>query len=99
MTREDKLNMMRKERIMWLEERLANTDALSSDEYKTLLEEIRKNYTILLSIQSVRGSIKDTGGIVNIIDKVHWLLDSIKEKDDDNKSIDKKILGWESYQK
>lgn len=82
----------RKKRIAELEEIIARKDRLSDKEYLELLHEIRKNYSAKLAISSVQSTTTGTGAVVNIIDKVHWLIDSIDTKSierpaDDNVSV------------
>lgn len=73
--------LARKKRINELEELLARRNKLTDDEYLELLHEIRKNYTVSLAMLSVRCTTAGTGATINVIDKVHWLIDNIEGKD------------------
>lgn len=79
----------RKQRLIELEEILARREKLSDSEYLELLHEVRKNYTVKLAMLSVRMENKDTGGTVNVIDKVHWLIDNMESKDIEKTEEDK----------
>lgn len=69
------------------EQKIANLDAmidrqgsLTDEEYLALLQEIRKNYTARLAQISLTTSNSGTGACINIIEKVHWLIDSVETK-------------------
>jgi len=70
----------RRKRLTELEDLVARRDKLSDQEYLDLLHEIRKNYTVKLAMLSVRLDNRETGGTVNVIDKVHWLIDNMETK-------------------
>lgn len=67
-------------RILELEQRLANPDPLSKEEYIGLLKEIQKNYTIQLTLNSVSGKNKGVGAALTVVDKIHYLVKSIEDK-------------------
>lgn len=73
--------LARKERIRELEKIIARKEPITIDEYKQLLYEIRKNYLAALAVRSVQGTVSQTGAMINILDKVHWLIDSIEGKE------------------
>lgn len=67
-------------RFKELENLLGSKRSLTPGEYLSALKEIQANYTIALQMRSVIGNVKDTGALTNIIDKVHWLIDSMEGK-------------------
>lgn len=73
-------NQKRRARLKELEDIVANRSRLTDEEYLDLLHEIRKNYTVKLAMLSVRLDNRETGGTVNVIDKVHWLIDNMESK-------------------
>ena len=80
-----------KKRFFELENLLGNKPYLTHDEYLASLKEIQANYTIALQMRSVIGNVKDTGALTNIIDKVHWLIDSMETKTSVNKDNEVKV--------
>lgn len=65
--------------------------SLSNEEYMAALKEIQANYTIALQMRSVLGNVSDTGAITNVIDKIHWLIDSMESKVSVNKDNEVKV--------
>lgn len=64
-------------RLQELEQLLARKQRLSEPEYLDLLEDIRHNWTVMLAIRAVEGNTKDAVALVSILDKVHWMRDSL----------------------
>ena len=60
----------------------------STDDYLNHLYEIQYNCTIALSMRACIGTTKDSGAFLNILDKVHWLIDSAEKKAAPDRSAD-----------
>jgi len=73
--------LARQARIKELEAIIAREEYLTPDEYKGLLREILKNSTASLAIKTVQAANGGTGALINIIEKVHYLLDSVEGKE------------------
>jgi hypothetical protein len=69
---------LKNKRINELDALLARKSRLTTDEYVDLLHEIRKNYLIKLAVLSIEQKVEGTGAVMNIVDKTHWLLDSVQ---------------------
>lgn len=67
-----------KARFNELAELLGKRRRLTAEQYKEALHEIRANYVTALQMRSAIGSTQDSGALMNIIDKVHWLIDSVE---------------------
>lgn len=72
--------VLRKERMAQLEKRLANPNRLTTKEYSELLHEVQKNYMIMLAILSNAGKTGKTGAYMAMVEKTHYLIDSIERK-------------------
>lgn len=70
----------RAQRLRELEKMLNKARHLSREEFATLLRETRNNYAILLAMKAVAGVTKDSGAYLNVIEKVHYILESIEGK-------------------
>lgn len=70
----------RRLRIEELNRMLGKPRNIPLDEYKNLLQEARHNYTVLLAIRSVEGKTSDTGAYIHVIEKAHYLLNTIEGK-------------------
>lgn len=55
----------------------ARAGGLSSSEYRAILEEIQKNYVVELGFLALDGIVKGTGALIALVEKVHWMLDSM----------------------
>ena len=69
-----------KKRIKELEARLNNSARLTTEEYLEHLHQIRKNCAILLEIQTVKQEPRTTGAWNTLMEKCHWLIDSVESK-------------------
>lgn len=70
----------RAQRLRELEKMLNKARHLSREEFAALLRETRNNYAILLAMKAVAGITKDSGAYLNVIEKVHYILESIEGK-------------------
>jgi len=86
-----KVKPHQEKRFNELADLLGRRRQFSSDEYLAALKEIQVNYTTALQMRSVIGNVSDTGAITNIIDKVHWLIDSMENKVAVNKDNEVKV--------
>lgn len=76
-----------KKRIKELEARLNNRARLTTEEYLEHLHQIRKNCAILLEIQTVKQEPRTTGAWNTLMEKCHWLIDSVESKGSAEKEI------------
>jgi hypothetical protein len=72
-----------KKRIKELEARLNNAARLTTEEYLEHLHQIRKNCAILLEIQTLRQEPRTTGAWHTLMEKCHYLIDSVEGPKDD----------------
>lgn len=70
----------RQKRFQELEALIERQEQLTDDEYLALLHECRKNYTSTLVQLSLTSTRSGTGAALNVIDKVHWLIDNMETK-------------------
>lgn len=69
-----------KDRKRELEDLINRKKRLTADEYLEILYELQKNATIRLLLLTIQGTTRETGCWLNIMDKVHWLIDSAEKK-------------------
>jgi hypothetical protein len=90
-------NISQLKKVTQLNALLARNSALTTKEYIDLLQEIKKNFVVKLTHQSMAGESKGSVGMLTIIERCHWLLDSVEKTHRIEKEITqtKRILGWE----
>ena len=78
----DNFKNFKEAKINSLSELLYSEKKLSTEEYVSLLKEIRKNYTIRLLMLSHEHLMMEKGmsATMNIVEKVHYLVDSVETK-------------------
>lgn len=67
-------------RLRELEARLMDPTALTKEEYSKLLHETKKNYMVMLAMASIERQTKGTGAYIHLIEKTHYLLESVEGK-------------------
>lgn len=60
--------------------RMDNGRSLTTAEYTALLHEVRKNYLLSLAMLSIEGKTKGTGACIHLVEKAHYLLESVEGK-------------------
>jgi hypothetical protein len=63
-----------------LEALIEDSRQLTAKEYLSLLEQIKKNFTIRLAIASITDVMAQSMSYLSIIEKVHYLVDSAEVK-------------------
>ena len=81
MARKPPLTEAQQKRIDELRDKLGKVRKLSDDEYKEALQEILAHGTTMLQMRVVAGNTQGTGACINILEKAHWLLDSLRNRD------------------
>ena len=76
---------------------LKQQEPLTTKEYLGLLQEIKKNYLVKLTHMSMNGEVKGSVGILTIVERCHWLIDSVERQHKTELEITttKRVLGWE----
>ncbi len=67
-----------KKKIDELDDILLNKKRLSRNEYLDALYEIQKNYCVMLLKLSLEMETDGTGACAGVLDKVHWIIDSME---------------------
>ncbi len=92
---EDKLSIERYDKIKNLDALIDRKEELSTQEYRGLLHEVQKNYMAKLTEASLNNSLKGSGACMAVIEKIHWLIDSIDKKY--GNIAEKKTISFENF--
>jgi hypothetical protein len=87
-----------KKRIQELNELMHRSKRLSTEEYIDLLLEVRDKNIVELAILANQRIQKGTGSIINILEKVHYLVDSAggsNKADNDKTTYHVEFAGWD----
>ena len=79
-------------RVEFWRKQLAESGKLTTQEYIALLREIRDNSAFSLFVKCVTENDHGAVAFANVLDKVHWLLDSADKAETTNANI---TIGFE----
>lgn len=86
---------LNKKRLDQLEALKLRKENLTTEEYLFLLKEILKHSVVNLAMAVIKDEPYNTGAHVNIIDKTHWLIDSVEKISNDIVNDNNYVISYE----